>query len=469
MRDANPDLIILGSGSTAFAAALRATGHGARVMMFEKSVLGGTCINWGCIPSKTMIHAAQFVHEARLGAAIGLGTEAGVVDYERLCAHRDQVVQRLRKERYLDVLQNAPGLELVKGTARFLDSHTVEADDRRYQADRFLVAVGGFPRIPAIAGLDRCDYLTSRSAMLMKRMPQSLVVIGGGVIAVELGQMFHRLGCRVTLLEHGPRILPTVESEPAAALHDILGGEGIKIVTDVAFCSVDRVGDLTEDNAAMKHRRHEYTCERLLLAVGTSPASEGIGLEKAGVTMDRKGFILTDPLMRTSASGIWAAGDVTGGMMIATVGAREGIVAVDNMFDEGCNCKMDYLAAPMTVFTDPEVAVVGHTEESARQTGFDIIVNIMPVSAIPKAHVTGHTAGVVKMIAEQATGRLLGVHLACHRGAELINEAALALSRRMTVDELAATPHIYPSIGEGLKLCAQGFKRDLSRLSCCAE
>lgn len=463
------DLIILGSGSTAFAAALRATSHGARVLMVEKSVLGGTCINWGCIPSKTMIHVAQFLHEARLGAAVGLGIQCGGVDYERLCAHRDQVVQKLRKERYLDVLQNAPGLELVKGTARFLDRHSVEVNEQRYRAERFLVAVGGFPYVPPIPGLDCCDYLTSRSSLLMKRLPASLVIIGGGVIAVELGQMFHRLGCRVTILEHGPRILPTAEPEPARALREVLAGEGIKVVTDVAFCSVAKVGDLTVVNADVQDRRHEYTCERLLLAVGTAPASRGIGLERAGVKMDRKGFILTDRQMRTSAPGIWAAGDVTGGMMIATVGAREGIVAVDDMFDPGCGCAMDYLAAPMTVFTDPEVGIVGHGEESARQAGFDVQVNVMPVSAIPKAHVTGHTAGVIKMVADRNTGRLLGVHLACHRGAELINEAALALSRRLSVDELAAMPHVYPSIGEGLKLCAQGFNRDISRLSCCAE
>lgn len=466
---AKPDLIILGSGSTAFAAAIRATSHGARVMMFEKSVLGGTCINWGCIPSKTMIHAAQFIQEARLGAANGLGTESRGVDYERLCAHRDQVVLKLRKERYLDVLQHTSGLELVKGTARFLDRNTVEANERRYNAERFLVAVGGFPRIPAITGLDRCDYLTSRSALLMKSLPASLVIIGGGVIAVELGQMFHRLGCRVTILEHGPRILPTVEPEPAAALHDVLVSEGIKIVPDVAFCSVSTVGNLAVVYADVNGKRHEYTCERLLLAVGTTPATKGIGLEDAGVELDRKGFVQTDQRMRTTVPGIWAAGDATGGMLIATVGAREGVVAVDDMFDPGCGCAMNYLAAPMAIFTDPEVGIVGHTEKSAREAGFVPIVNTMPVSAIPKAHVTGHTAGVIKMIVDQGSGRLLGVHLACHRGAELINEAALAISRQMTANEMAAALHVYPSIGEGLKLCAQGFNRDINRLSCCAE
>lgn len=464
-----PDLIILGSGSTAFAAALRATSHGKRVLMFEKSVLGGTCINWGCIPSKTMIHAAQYIHEAQLGMKIGLGTACHGVDYERLCAHRDQVVLRLRKERYLDVLQNTAGLELVKGTARFLDQHTVEADERRYDAERFLVAVGGYPRVPAITGLERCDYLTSRSALLMKRLPKSMVIIGGGVIAVELGQMFHRLGCRITILEHGPRLLPTVEREPAQALHEILVEEGVKIVANVAFCSVDKVGDLTVINADLGDRRHEYTCERLLLAVGIAPATEGIGLEKAGVEFDRKGFVKTDRQMRTTIPGIWAAGDATGGMMIATVGAREGIVAVDNMFNQGCGCVMDYLTAPMSIFTDPEVGIVGHSEESAIQAGFDIMVNVIPVSAIPKAHVTGHTGGVIKMIADRVTGRLLGVHLVCNRGAELINEAAIALRHQVTVDELAGSLHVYPSIGEGLKLCAQGFSRDINRLSCCAE
>jgi mercuric reductase len=187
------------------------------------------------------------------------------------------------------------------------------------------------------------------------------------------------------------------------------------------------------------------------------------------VELDHKGFVTTDLQMRTSMPGIWAAGDVTGRMMIATVGAREGIVAVDDMFNPGCGCAMDYLVAPMAIFTDPEVGVVGHTVESARQSGFDTISNSMPVSAIPKAHVTGHTKGIVKMVADRVTGRLLGVHLVSHRGAELINEAALALHQRATVSDLAATMHVYPSIGEGLKLCAQGFNRDISRLSCCAE
>ena len=466
-----PDLIILGSGSTAFAGALRATSHGARVLMFEKSVLGGTCINWGCIPSKTLIHAALFKHEAQLGMKLGLGLEnkKDGIDFEPLFAHREEVVRKLRQERYLDVLKNMSGLELVKGTARFIDPQTIEADDKFYRCDRVLVAVGGEPRIPAIPGIEGCNYLTSRSALLMKQLPKSLVIVGGGVVAVELGQMYHRLGCRVTILEHGPRLLPTIDRDAAEALRGVLVAEGIKVVANVTICSADRAGDVNVVSADVCGRRHEYTAERLFMAVGTSPATDGIALEKVGVATDPKGFIVTDSRMRTSRAGIWAAGDVTGRMLIATVGARQAIVAVDDMFNEGCGCTMDYLSAPMAIFTDPEVGMVGHTEESARQAGFDVAINTMPVSAIPKAHVTGHTAGVVKMIADRLTGRLLGVHLTCHRGAEMINEAALALQLKATVTDMATTMHVYPSIGEGLKLCAQGFDRDIGRLSCCAE
>lgn len=439
--------------------------------MFEKSVLGGTCINWGCIPSKTLIHAALFRHEALLGSRIGLGSkdEGRAVDAERLSSHREGVVAGLRQERYLDVLGSMKGLDLVKGTARFSGPRTVECDGRSYRSERFLVAVGGAPRIPDLPGLEKCAYFTSRSALRLKKLPASLVIIGGGVIAVELGQMYHRLGCRVTILEHGPRLLPTVEGELSGSLEKILAKEGIKIVTNVSFCSLDRLGGLNVVYADVDEKRHKYTCEALLLAVGTAPATAGIGLDTAGVALDDKGFVITDRQMRSSADGIWAAGDVVGTMMIATVGAREGVVAVDDMFQQGCGCTMDYLAAPMAIFTDPEVAMVGHTEESARQAGFDCIVNTIPAGAIPKAHVTGMTDGVIKMIADRESGRLLGVHLVCHRGADMINEAALALRMRATVTDMATTMHVYPSIGEGLKLCAQGFSRDINLLSCCAE
>jgi len=463
------DIVILGSGSTAFAAALRAQSRGARVVMIEKSVLGGTCVNWGCIPSKTLIHAARFRRDTGLGARVGLGASAGEIDFAALSAHKEEVVQYLRQSKYLDILQNVPGLTLIKGTGRFLDADTIEVGERRISGERFLIATGGFPRIINIPGLSEVDYLTSRSALLLKTLPSSLIVIGGGVIALELGQMYLRLGCRVTVLEHGPRILPVVEAEPALALEQALIGEGMRIEVGVSVCSVRKDGEGIVVETETGGIREEFAGEKLLLAVGTAPASGGIGLEKAGVALDQKGFVRVDELMRTTTPGIWAAGDVIGGMMIATVGAREGIAAVDNMFDPDCGCRIDYLTAPMAIFTDPEVGMVGHTGASAAAAGYATITNTIPVSAIPKAHVTGHTAGAIKMVADRKTRRLLGVHLSCERGAELINEAALAIRFKLTIEELANTLHVYPSMGEGLRLCAQGFSRDLSKLSCCAE
>jgi len=465
-----PEIIILGSGSTAFAAALRAQAKGARPVMIEQSVLGGTCINWGCIPSKTLIHAALFRRQAELGERLGLGTSPGAVRFPLLDAHKFAVVDELRQTKYLDVLKKVPGLKLIKGKGVFLAPDTIQVGGKLIKGDKFLIATGGFPRIPAIAGLDRVPYLTSKSALLLKALPASLTIIGGGVIALELGQMFLRLGVPVTVLEHGERILPAAEAEPAQALQEALAAEGMQIVVGATVCSVSlQEGGGVRVEAQIGAASRSFSSQQLLVAVGTAPATSGIGLEQAGVELDGRGFIKVDRELQTSAPGIWAAGDVTGGMQIATIGAREGITAVDNMLDSGCRCALDYNTIPMAIFTDPEVAQVGYPEEAARLAGFHVTSHTIQASSIPKAHVTGELAGAIKIVAEEKSGRILGVHLCLHRGADIINEAAIAIRCGMTVAQLAETLHVYPSMGEGLRLCAQGFRRDLERLSCCAE
>lgn len=464
-----PEIIIIGSGSTAFAAALRAQERGAASIMIERSALGGTCINWGCIPSKTLIHAALFRHEAKLGERLGLGALSQALNFPLLDSHKLDVVQRLRETKYLDVLNNVPGLTLIKGMASFTAPDAVRVGERKFSGSRFLIAAGGIPRVPPIAGLEETPFLTSKSALMLKKLPASLTIIGGGVIALELGQMFLRLGVEVTVLEHGLRVLPAVEAEPALALQDVLVSEGMRLVLNASVLNVCRHGDEVRVEALVGGEKMCLESQQLLLAVGTAPATEGLGLEQAGVQVDQRGFIVVDEQMRTSAPGIWAAGDITGRMQIATVGAREGIAAVDNMLETGCSCALDYHALPMAIFTDPEVGIVGYSEEGARRAGFEVESHTIPASAIAKAHVTGALAGAVKIVAEAGTGRILGVHLCLHRGADIINEAALAIRCRMTVAELADTLHVYPSMGEGLRLCAQAFTRNLDQLSCCAE
>jgi mercuric reductase len=463
------EILIIGSGSTAFAAALRAQSLGLTVKMIEKSVLGGTCINWGCIPSKTLIHGAFVRNTALAGTGLGMGTTTDGVQTARFFAHKEEVVNHLRRTKYLEVLKKAPEVEVIKGTARFIAPDQVQVGEQVFQSRRILIAAGGQPRIIPITGLETTPYLTSRSALLLKTIPRSLVIIGGGVIAVELGQMYLRMGSHVTILEHGPRLLPMVEPELVASLEEALMAEGMEIVVNAATCAVSHDGTHTVVETEVAGQSRQFRGEKLLLAVGTAPATTGLGLEKAGIELDPKGFIRVDREMRTSVPGIWAAGDVVGGMMIATVGAREGIVAVDNMVNPGCGCRVDYHLVPMAIFTDPEVGIVGYTEEAARQAGFQVMVNTIPAAAIPKAHVTGDTQGAVKIVADSVTGRLLGIHLCCHRGADIINEAALAIQCKLTIDDLASMLHVYPSMAEGLRLCAQGFNRDISRLSCCAE
>ncbi len=463
------DIIILGSGSTAFAAALRAQALGFQVTMIEKSSPGGTCINWGCVPSKTLIHAALFRQEARLGEVLGVGTVADGIEWERLAGHKNKVVKGLRKTKYLDVLQQVPDLCLIKGTGKFVGPQTLEVDEHYFRSDRILIATGGFPFIPPLPGLESIKYLTSRSALLLKEFPSSLIIIGGGVIAVELGQMFTRLGTTVQVLEHGKQILSHLEREPVQAVQSSLQKEGMKFYQEVKVLGIRPCGNSVEVSTECAGQHKKFRAEKLLIAAGTAPASRGIGLEKVGVELNERGFIAVDDQMRTTAPGIWAAGDVTGGMMIATVGAREGIVAVDNMLSLGCSCRIDYSSLPMAIFTDPEIGTVGFTEEAARKAGYRVKTNTIPVSAIPKAQITGHTAGAIKMIAEEESDKLLGVHLSCHRGADIINEAALAIRCGMTVSELASTTHVYPSMAEGLRLCAQGFSRNIDKLSCCAE
>jgi mercuric reductase len=437
--------------------------------MIEKGLLGGTCINWGCVPSKTLIHTALFAREAVLAGVRGVRFPSPEIDHAVLAGVRRKVVEELRRKKYLDILEALPGLTLLEGTARFVDRGSIDVDGRRIVSERILIATGGFPRVPRFPGLEEVDYLTSKTALLLEKFPPSLVIIGGGVVAVELGQMFHRLGTKVTILEHGPRILQGVEPEVAEELHRALVKEGVEIAVNINVCRLRKEGDVSVVDAQREGATVEFRGSRILVAVGTAPATAGIGLESAGVETDARGFVKVDNRMRTSAPGIWAAGDVTGGMMIATAGAREGVVAVDDMVDPECGCRIDYRTIPMAIFTDPEVASIGYGIRAAADAGIETVANTIPVTEVAKAHITGHTSGVVTIVAEKGTMRIIGVHLCAHRGADIINEAALAVRAGMTVDELAAVPHVYPSMGEALRVCAQGFTRDVTMLSCCAE
>ncbi|TYO95858.1 mercuric reductase [Geothermobacter ehrlichii] len=457
----HPDLAILGSGTTAFAAARMAAGRGKRVLMVEQSHLGGTCVNWGCIPSKTLIDKAEMYHAARRGESWGLNLKAGPPDCSTLMALKSRAVETLRESHYQHEMENTPNLEVLRGHGRFISPRELQVGAEIIHCDRFLVAVGGTPRIIPLEGLSQVDYLTSYSALHLPCFPESLLMLGGGVIALEMGQMFARFGTQVIILERGDRLLQEFDPRLTGQFADILRDEGVEIMTEVVAERVEGRPQGVCLYSTVRGAPVGLCAERLMLAVGTAPATADIGLEAAGVETDAAGFIRVDAGMRTSAPGIYAAGDVTGPPLIAPAGAREALVAVSNMFDPAADARIDHTYTPMAVFCDPEFATVGLTAEQARARGLEVVETFVDLGRVPKAHVMGGRRGGVILVAEASGGRVLGCQMLAPRAADIIHEATLAVRFGLDVSQLTTTVHVYPSISDGLRLAAQNLARTL--------
>ncbi len=448
------DLIILGSGTTAIAGALNAARRGARVLMVEQSQLGGTCVNWGCIPSKTLIAKAEIQHRARWGAEFGLRLGAAFPDCGRLMAAKRLAVDTVRRERYQKALDATPGIGIRRGHGTFLSSRELQVGAEVLTCERFLVATGGVPRILRIPGLSDVPYLTSYSALHLDCFPASMIILGGGVIALEMGQMFARFGTRVTIVERSERILKEFDPRLTAIFEELLIAEGIELVLGAETSQVRREGEGVVLEAEVAGVSRQVRGDRLMLAVGTAPASSGLGLEAAAISIDEAGFVRTDEEMRTTAAGTWAAGDVTGPPLIAPAGALEAEVAVDNMFDPAVHRRIDHRHTPMAVFVDPEFATVGESAAAAREAGKDVVETWYALAEVAKSQVLGMTRGGFLLVAERGSGRVLGVQMLAPGAAEVIHEAALAVRFGLSVFDLAESVHVYPTISDGLRLAA---------------
>jgi mercuric reductase len=448
------DFIILGSGTTAFAGALKASEMGAKVLMVEQSQLGGACVNWGCIPSKTLIDKAEAYFQARRGAEFGVNLAAAPADCPRLMAAKQAAVDTLRRKNYQDTLAANPNIQVRRGHGRFLSARELQVGAEILVADRFLIACGGVPRVLCIPGLAEVDYLTSYSALHLPCFPRSMIIIGGGVIALEMGQMFRRFGTEVTVVERGERVLKDFDPRLTAIYQQLAADEGIAFHFGVDTQRVAREEGRIRLESTVNGEAKVFFAESLMLAVGTAPATHGIGLKAAGVAVDEAGFIRTDEEMRTSAEGIWAAGDCTGPPLIAPAGVREAEVAVENLLRPGAHWRIDHRHTPMAVFTDPEFAVIGCLAGRAQAEGYEVVETYLPLDRVAKAHVMGRAQGGILLNAEKGSGRLLGVEMLAPRAADVIHEAALAVRCGLTVHDLAATVHVYPTISDGLRLAA---------------
>lgn len=467
------DLAIIGSGSAAFAAAIRARDLGARVVMVERSTTGGTCVNVGCVPSKALLRAGEVHHLAAVHRLTGIATAAGSVDLRALVTQKQELVATLRREKHEDLLAEY-GIELVRGNARFTDPHTLTVDGRTAPHDEFtvhahkyLVATGAVPAVPPIPGLEAAGYLTSTSALELDTVPESLAVIGANAIGLELGQFFGHVGAQVTFFDVLDRVAPFEEPEISDALATVLRDQGAPVHAPTEIISVECDGDKRVIVAAVAGEHRRIVVDHVLVATGRRPNTTDLSAETAGITLDERGAIVVDDQLRTSNPDVFAAGDVTSGPQFVYVAAHEGTVAAENALGRPPR-SMDLAALPRIIFTSPQVAAAGLTEQAATDAGHRVKTSVLPLSVVPRALVNRDTTGLVKIVADAVTDEVLGVHVLADGAGDVIQAGIYAIKFGLTTTDLAETWAPYLTMAEGLKLAAQTFTRDVAKLSCCA-
>jgi mercuric reductase len=460
------DLVILGSGSAAFAAAIRAREAGAKVVMVEEGTLGGTCVNVGCIPSKALLAAADLYYKAGHNPFAGMRTHVAGVDLGALVGQKDELVQALRQERYADLVEDY-GWTVRRGHAAFADRETLTVDGEQLRASGYLIATGASPSVAPIPGLEAVGYLTSTTALELTEVPESIVVIGANAIGLEMGQLFLHLGTRVTFLEVVDRIAPFEEPEISKALSVVLREQGAEVLTSAHVTSVERRGDDRVVQVEIGGEERVIRAPQLLVATGRRPNTTQLALDRAGIETDGRGAVVVDETLRTHNPKVWAAGDVTGSPQYVYVSAYHGTLAADNILNETSR-KVDLSALPRVTFTTPQIASVGMTEQEASRAGYAPKTSILPLTAVPRALVNHDTHGLFKLVADETTDRLLGVHILAENAGDVIYAGVLAIKFNLTVADLATTFDPYLTMAEGLKLAAQTFDRDVAKLSCCA-
>ena len=480
------DLLIIGTGGAGVAAAIQATGAGAKVAIAEGGTLGGTCVNTGCIPSKTLIEAAAHVDAARRGFP-GVSPCAPVVDWREVVRQKDALVGELREAKYADVLASYPGVVRLEGRSRLVASTDAvvrvrvgdAAAAREHVARKVIVATGCTPAPLDLPGADSVDALDSTSAMTLDALPASLIVLGGGPVGVELGQMFARFGVKVILVQRGAHLLPAEDPEIAEVLREALVAEGVEVHTATAAVRVERAGEGQPAGVVVHVRQGtlegQLRAERLLVATGRRPCTRELGLEDVGVALSPNGYIQVDATMRTANPAVYAAGDVTGGPAYVYVAAAGGRVAAENALkalraETGSDepREFDLSVVPAVTFTSPQVASVGLTEAAARARGHHVDVSTLDMADVPRALVSYDRRGLVKLVSDSGSGRILGIHAVAPHAGELMGEATLAIRFGLTVKDLSGTLHPYLTWGESLKLVAQGGSVGVQKLSCCA-
>lgn len=461
-------LIIVGGGSAAFSATIEAHSRGIKVTMINDGLpIGGTCVNVGCVPSKNLIRAAETLYKANNNPFHGIKSEAKVEDFKSLIDAKRELVLDLRNQKYISIIKDMDNFELIEGRASLLSETSVKVNDRIIEGSHILICTGASALIPDIKGLCEVDYLTNEEAFELDTLPKSIIVLGGGYIALEIAQMFSRMGSKVTILQRSKQVLSTQESDVANEITKYLKDEGIEIILSCQIQEISEKNGIVNVNALIDGKKKSITSEKLIVATGRKPNTYGMNLEKSGVKLTSKGAIITNDYLQTSLPTVYAAGDVLGKNMFVYTAAYEGKLAVSNMF-ASIKKEADFSVLPWVIFTDPQVAGVGLDKKQAKDKGLDVDTAVLPLSYVPRSIAANDTRGFIKLIRDKDTDTLVGARIVAPEGSELLMEVSLAVKFGIKVRDIKEMLHPYLTLSEGIKLAAITFSKDVKELSCCA-
>jgi dihydrolipoamide dehydrogenase len=446
------DIAVLGAGPGGYVAAIKAAQAGACVCVIESDRAGGTCLNRGCIPTKALFSTAQMLKRLEHVGDHGIDIGSVSFDYARAAGRKDKVVEQLVGG--IEQLLKGNGIDVFRGEGSLEGPGQIRVRRQgvvgHVRAKQIILATGSLPMVPKSLAVDGQNILTSTEILAIKELPQSLLVVGGGYIGCEFASIFSSFGCQVTVVEALPRLLTFSDRQAVREVEKSFQQQGVKVLTDTAVAQLEVVsGGVT----ARLSSGESLTVEKVLISIGRRPNSAGLGLEKVGVQVDERGAVIVDEQMRTSVAGIWAIGDVTGGIQLAHVASYQAGVAVKNAL--GGHETVDYRVVPSSIFTLPEVSQVGLTEDECKEQGIEVSIGRFAYMATSKALCEGETQGSIKMVAEKSSGRLLGAVIAGADASTLIAEVGVAMAAEMTADELGEVIHSHPTLPEMIKEAAE--------------
>jgi dihydrolipoamide dehydrogenase len=453
METKNTDLAVLGGGPGGYVAAIRAAKLGVKTMVIEKENLGGVCLNWGCIPTKALYHVAQTIDEIKKADIFGINISGWNLDFKKAMDRKDKVIVAQRQGLAFHFKKN--NVELVKGNGKLISNNKILVTGENGQeveviAKNIIIATGSHAANVPPFNLEDEGVIDNIGILSLTAIPESLLIVGGGVIGSEFANIFSTFGSSVTIVEMLPRILSTEDVEVSKVIAKAFGKKGINVFTNSVIEEVKK--DKGKFFCKIKGG-DEIVADKVLISVGRRPNSTGIGLEEIGVTIDERGFIKADSHLRTNIPNIYAVGDVNGGLQLAHVASDEGKVAAENI--AGKDKTMDYRVIPWAVFTSPEIGTVGLNEEQARSKGINVCFGLFPFSNSGKAFITGETEGFVKVITDKDSGEILGAQMVGPRCSDLVHEVAVAMKGEMVADTLAETVHSHPTLSEAVMEAAE--------------